>query len=504
MTVSIDSKPEPAVVVLFGAAGDLAWRKLTPALYNLYLDEWLPENFAVVGLDMKELSDEDFRARVRDGIDKFSRRGKADASTWQKFATHLTFLCANFDDANAYAKLAKRLGAHDQDRNAKLNRIFYLAVPPQLIETITRQLGKAKLAEPRERARIVVEKPFGHDLASARALSQMLTGVFDEPQIYRIDHYLGKETVQNILAFRFANALFEPIWDRRYIDQVQITVAETVGVEHRGDYYDRAGALRDMIQNHLMQILCLVAMEPPVSFSAQEIRNKKVDVQRAVCAVDPKQIAHLAVRGQYGAGKIDGKPAPAYRAEPSVAPDSSTETFAALRLCVDNWRWQDVPFYLRTGKRMPARVSEVSIVFRPVPHQAFPSESLQNMLCNRLILRIQPDEGILLRIEAKIPGPTLRLDSVDMQFAYRTTFHAEPPEAYENLLWDVMRGDATLFMRDDQVEAAWAILMPILNAWQDQPLDQAAVYPAGTWGPRTADELLAREGREWLMPMAAS
>jgi glucose-6-phosphate 1-dehydrogenase len=504
MTVSIDSKPEPTVIVIFGAAGDLAWRKLTPALYNLYVDKWLPENFAVIGLDMKDLSDEDFRARVRDGIDKFSRRGKADDTTWLKFATHLTFLCADFGDASAYAKLAKRLDAHDYDRNAALNRIFYLAVPPRLIETITQHLGSAKLVQPRERVRLVVEKPFGHDLASARALNQMLTNVLDEPQIYRIDHYLGKETVQNILAFRFANALFEPIWDRRYIDQVQITVAETVGVEHRGEYYDHAGALRDMIQNHLMQILCLVAMEPPVSFSAQEIRNKKVDVLRAVCAVDPKQIDHFAVRGQYGAGKIDDQPMPAYHSEPSVAPDSSTETFAALRLCVDNWRWQDVPFYLRTGKRLPARVSEVSIVFRPVPHQAFPPESIQNMLPNRLIIRIQPDEGILLRIDAKIPGPTMQLDKVDMQFAYRTTFKAEPPEAYENLLWDVMRGDATLFMRSDQVEAAWAIIMPVLDAWRKQPLDQAAIYPAGTWGPLTADTLIAREGREWLMPMAVS
>ena len=502
MTISIDSKPEPTTIVIFGAAGDLAWRKLTPALYNLYLDEWLPENFIVIGLDLKELSDDDFRARVRDGIDKFSRRGKADDTAWRKFAAHLTFLCADFGDAGAYAQLAQRLDAHDHDHQAEMNRIFYLAVPPPLIETITQQLGNAKLMQPRERVRIVVEKPFGHDLASARVLNQMLTNVFDEPQIYRIDHYLGKETVQNILAFRFANALFEPVWDRHYIDQVQITVAETVGVEHRGEYYDHAGALRDMIQNHLMQLLCLVAMEPPVSFSAQEIRNKKVDVLRAVCAVDPKPIDHLAVRGQYGAGKIDGAPAPAYRAEPSVAPDSSTETFAALRLGVDNWRWQDVPFYLRTGKRMPARVSEVSIVFRPVPHQAFPSESIQNMLPNRLIIRIQPDEGILLRIEAKIPGPTLRLDTVDMQFAYRSTFQAEPPEAYENLLWDVMRGDATLFMRDDQVEAAWSIIMPILDAWQDQPLDPAAMYPAGAWGPRAADELLAREGRAWLMPLA--
>jgi glucose-6-phosphate 1-dehydrogenase len=346
-----------------------------------------------------------------------------------------------------------------------------------------------------------VEKPFGHDLASAVALNAALTAVFDEGQIYRIDHYLGKETVQNILAFRFANALFEPIWDRRYIDHVQITVAEQVGVEHRGAYYERAGALRDMVQNHLMRILALIAMEPMVSFDADEIRNKKVDVLRAIRPISEEQVQDLAVRGQYGAGLMEGQKVPAYRSEPGVAHDSHAETFAAIKLYVDNWRWQGVPFYLRTGKRLNAKASEVMIQFRPVPHQSFPNTAALAWQPNRLILHIQPQEGIVLRFQAKQPGSTLHLSPVDMHFSYQETFKSRSPQAYETLLADVMSGDATLFMRADQVEASWSVLMPILKVWETSLPADFPNYASGTWGPKAAEALIAKDGRSWLQPV---
>ncbi len=331
-------------------------------------------------------------------------------------------------------------------------------------------------------------------------MTESLTRVYEELQIYRIDHYLGKETVQNILAFRFANAVFEPIWNRRYIDHVQITVAERVGVEHRGGYYEKAGALRDMVQNHLLQLMCMVAMEPMVSFQADEIRSKKADVLHAIRPIPPDDLYSYAVRGQYGAGWMRGEHVVGYREEPGVAPDSSAETFAALKLFVDNWRWQDVPFYLRTGKRLPVRVSEVSIQFLPVPHKSFPSATTVSWQANRLVLRIQPEEGILLRFEAKQPGPSMRLSPVDMEMTYCRTFKADPPEAYETLLLDVMRGDATLFMRADQVEAAWNVISPVLDAWQSvKPVDFPN-YPAGTWGPEDAEALIARDGRSWVVP----
>ncbi|HZK66604.1 MAG TPA: glucose-6-phosphate dehydrogenase, partial [Chloroflexota bacterium] len=414
---------EPAVVVIFGAAGDLTWRKLVPALYDLFLDKWLPDRFAIVGVDRKEMNIDEFRQRLREGVDTFSRRGKSDDETWGAFASHLVaFISAEFDDPEGYATLAEQLSALDKERGSKSIRILHLATPPSLVQMIVQQLGKARLSRDRQRTRIVVEKPFGRDLGSARALNRLLTSVFEEFQIYRIDHYLGKETVQNLLAFRFANALFEPIWNRRYIDHVQITVAEQVGVEHRGGYYDHAGALRDMVQNHLMQILCLIAMEPPVSFDADEIRNKKVDVLRAVRPIPGPQSHRFAVRGQYGAGWLQGQHVSAYRDEPGVAPDSTTETFAALKLFVDNWRWQDVPFYLRTGKRLPSRVSDAFIQFRPVPHQSFPPSTAGEWRSNRLVIRIQPEEGIGLEFQAKQPGQTLRLSPVEMRFCYEDAF----------------------------------------------------------------------------------
>ena len=494
--------PGPATIIIFGAGGDLSWRKLVPALYNLSLDGYLPAQFAVIGVDRKEMTDEDFREHLRDGVDRFSRRGKADDGAWTAFASHFSFLSGDFGEPATYSALEEQLKARDQEWGTKAQRILYQATPPSLVETIVHQIGQAGLAQDREGTRIVLEKPFGHDLASAQELNKMLTAVLEESQIYRIDHYLGKETVQNILAFRFANALFEPIWDRRYIDHVQITVAEKVGVEHRGDYYDHAGALRDMIQNHLLQILCLIAMEPPVAFDADEIRDRKVDVLRAIRRRPKIHLHRFAVRGQYGAGWIQGEHVAAYGDEPGVDADSVTETFAAVKLFVDNWRWQDVPFYLRTGKRLPARASQVLIQFRPVPHQSFPSSAVLDWQPNRLLIRIQPEESIVLRFQAKQPGPAMRLSPVEMRFCYGDAFETTPPEAYETLLLDVILGDATLFMRADQVEEAWSVVTPILEGWESAAPVDFPNYQAGTWGPEAAEALIAQDGRSWLMPDA--
>ncbi len=491
--------PGPTILTIFGSGGDLAWRKLAPAIYDLYVDGWLNDRFAIVGLDKKEMSDDDLCKRFKDGITQFSRSGKIDEKKWQALTANLCSFSGDFEDPALYQKLADQIQAKEKEWDTEAAHVYYLATPPVVMETIVTGLGKARLAAKRGQDRIVVEKPFGHDLDSAMQLNNMLTHVFDESQIFRIDHYLGKETVQNILAFRFANALFEPVWDRRYIDHVQITVAEQVGVEHRGAYYEHAGALRDMVQNHLLQILCLIAMEPMVSFEADEIRNKKVDVLRAIRPFPWDQVQCCSVRGQYASGWLEGGHVAGYRSEPDVRPDSATETFAAVKMFVDNWRWQDVPFYLRTGKRLPIRCSEAIIQFRPVPHQSVPQSAILAWQPTRLILRIQPMEGIMLNIQAKQPGPNVYLSGVDMHFFYKETFHKDPPEAYETLLLDVMRGDATLFMRADQVEASWSLLTPILAAWEGQAHD-IPQYAAGTWGPEAAQVLIAQDGRSWVQP----
>ena len=494
-----ETKLLPTSMVIFGATGDLTWRKLTPALYNLYLDHQLPEKFTIFGINRKTVALEDWRGHLRDGIDQFSRRGKVDPVKWEAFVTHL-LLCqvGDFDDPLTFENLAKTIDEQERNWDEKSVRIFYLSTPPTIVETIARNLGNAHLTDDRQHTRLVVEKPFGRDYTSACALNQSLRTTLDESQIYRIDHYLGKETVQNILAFRFANTLFEPIWNRRYIEHIQITVAEQVGVEHRGSYYDQSGALRDMLQNHLLQILSLIAMEPPVAFNADEIRARKVDVLRAIRSIPSSEISHYAVRGQYGSGLLGQEHAVSYRNEPEVDPASSTETFAAVKLFIDNWRWQGVPFYLRTGKRLPQKVSTAIIQFHPVPHQAFPSTASLDWQPNRFEIDIQPDEGIALWFQAKQPGVTFRLGPQEMHFRYAEAFQLTPPEAYETLLLDVIRGDATLFMRADQVECAWKVVAPIQESWNSTPLSDSDIYPSGSWGPEGAETLIARDGHSWL------
>src|ERR1700753_2718243 len=494
----MDSKKQPNIFVIFGGTGDLTSRKIAPALYNLFLDGWLPSKYAIVGTGRTKLSDDEFRNNLHGDIDQFSRSGKAKADKWAAFESNVYYQVSDIKDAETYKEFGKTIEKLGSEWKVKPNVIFYLAVAPNFFPIIASNIAKAKLASDKERVRIVIEKPFGHDLETARELNKLLSDIFDEKQIYRIDHYLGKETVQNIMAFRFANSIMEPIWNRNYIEHVQISVTEQLGVEERGDYYDGAGALRDMIQNHLLQLLCLVAMETPVNFSADEVRNRKVDVLHAMRRFSPEDVRNSAVRGQYASGWMQGKEVPGYRQEPKVNPDSNTETFAAIKFFIDNWRWQGIPFYLRTGKRLHQSASTITIQFKDVPHQVFPAEANESWQQNRLIISIQPEMSIRLQVQAKRPGIDMILNAVDMVFDYKGTYTNQAPEAYETLLLDTMLGDQTLFMRGDQVEEAWALIMPILSAWTHKKSLTFPNYSADSWGPESAEALIARDGFTWF------
>ena len=499
--------PGASCLVIFGASGDLTARKLLPALYTLAAQDLLPRCFSVVGVARSELGQDGFRQRMRAAVESFSRLGPVREEVWERLARTIHYLSASVEDPQGARQLRDLLARVDRACGTEGNRLFYLATPPAAYAGIVRALGAAGLAsggDGRGWARIIIEKPFGRDLVSARQLNRQVLEVFREPQVYRIDHYLGKETVQNILAFRFGNSIFEPLWNRRYVDHVQIAVAEDLGVEGRGDYYDQAGALRDMVQNHLLQLLSLVAMEPPASFEAEAIRDEKVKLLRAVRPIPPGAVLDRTLRGQYTAGVIGGRPIPGYREEAGVAPDSTTETYAALRLTIDNWRWAGVPVYLRTGKALPGRVTEVTIQYREPPlfifqHAAHEDhEGPDRLEPNRLSLRIQPDEGIALRFGLKPPGERIRLVPVVMDFGYREGFGRESPEAYERLLLDAMRGDSTLFIRGDEIEAAWALVTPILEAWEAADAKAVHPYPAGSWGPEAADGFIGQDGRQWV------
>ena len=560
--------PDPSVIVIFGVTGDLAHRKLLPALYNLMVERRLPANSAIVGFARRELSDDVLREQARESIEKYSRNKPSQRpSLWEAFASGLHYVQSNFDDVEGYWKLADKLKEIDTERGTLGNRIYYLSTPPEFYTPIVRLLGAVGLANtmptimaatmpeasPNGAAgadgvtgangaggadgvdpvvangstgntglgattttgylntsqlapltgtdtswkRIIIEKPFGHDLASAQALNREISEVFTEDQIYRIDHYLGKETVQNILVFRFANGIWEPLWSRRYIDNVQITVAESLGVEDRATYYDSSGALRDMLQNHMMQLLTLVAMEPPAAFDTQAVRDEKAKVLRAIKPFTVQEVAHNTVRGQYGPGAIYGKPVPGYRQEKGVPVHSDTETYVAARFFVDNWRWSGVPFYLRHGKRLPKRDTEIAIHFKPAPLALFQHTAADEMQPNALVLHIQPDEGISMTFESKVPGPAIRLRSVDMTFHYGASFGVEVTDAYERLIMDCMMGDSTLFTRRDEVELMWLLATSILEGWAHIPPPTFPNYRAGSWGPASADMLIERDGRTW-------
>jgi glucose-6-phosphate 1-dehydrogenase len=489
---------EPCTMVIFGAGGDLTKRKLLPALYNLRANKLLSNEFAMIGFSNNQFSTQEFRESQSKDIREFATT-KIDDEIWNWFNERIEYVQGDFGDPAAFKRLAETIEKADKQNATKGNCLFYLAIAPRFFSVVVKQLGDAGLTKEENGRwrRVIIEKPFGRDLDSAHELNTDIKKSLEENQIYRIDHYLGKETVQNLMAFRFSNGIFEPIWNSRYIDHVQITAAETVGVEERGGYYDQSGALRDMVPNHMMQLISMVAMEPPYSFDADAVRDEKAKVLHAISPIKPEEALQTAVRGQYGAGTEDGKPVPAYRTEDQVKPDSNTETYAALKLYVDNWRWARVPFYVRTGKRMKRRVTEIAIQFKRAPFTLFRHTGVEKTMPNLLVIHIQPDEGISLGFSAKIPGPTMKLDQVDMNFKYSDYFGAAPSTGYETLILDCMIGDPTLFQRDDMVEAGWRIVTPLIDFWKALPAREFPNYAAGSWGPEEADHLLERDGREW-------
>lgn len=495
---------EPASIVIFGASGDLTGRKLIPALYNLFCEKRLPPAFRIIGFARRPKSDESWREELLKDLERFSRT-PVQLETWREFSQSLTYCQGDFSDPGAYQTLKRCLEASPNE-SLRRNLLFYLAILPSQFAEVVQHMHQAGLIQKQRSGpgweRVVVEKPFGHDLASARQLNAVLTQFLSEAQIFRIDHYLGKETVQNILLFRFSNSIFEHLWNRQVIDHLQITVSEKLGVGSRGGYYEEAGALRDMVQNHLLQVLSLVAMEPPVSLEAESIRDEKVKVLRAIAPLLPEEVATNVVRGQYVAGEVDGVPRSAYRREEKVKPESNVETFVALKLMINNWRWAGVPVYLRTGKSLAASASEVRVQFRAPPSVLFAAQCGLKLDANAITLRLQPDEGISLRFNGKVPGNSLQLRPVRMHFSYDTEFGAYTPEAYERLLLEALAGDATLFIRRDEVETAWTIVDSIRQAWGDRSLTERDFYPAGSWGPAAAEELLARDGQAWRNPAA--
>jgi glucose-6-phosphate 1-dehydrogenase len=496
-------RPHACVLTIFGASGDLTKRKLIPALYNLALENRLPERFAVVGYARSEMSHEEFRKKMREAVNEFSRTGLKDESVWEQFATTLYYVQGSYAGLEGYRRLNEFIDGFDRGSRVRPVRVFYLAMPPELYGQVIQQIAAVGLAaresDGEPRTRVIIEKPFGTDLETARELNRRVHEVLDEQQVYRIDHYLGKETVQNIMVFRFANAVFEPIWNRRYVDHVQITAAETVGVENRGGYYEKSGVVRDMFQNHLLQLLCLTAMEPPVAFAADATRDEKGKLLRSVRPVSPDTVSESAVRGQYGRGKIGGKEVVGYREEPDVAKESPTPTYAAMKFFVDNWRWEGVPFYLRSSKRLAKRVSEIAIQFKRPPLLLFKS-CVEDVSPNVLVTRIQPDEGVSLTFEVKPPGPDICVSPLSLDFKYEQAFGNSSPEAYETLLEDCIEGDSTLYTRHDWVEQAWALVDPIITTWDNTKPTNFPNYEAGSWGPKEADQFMQRDGRRWRRP----
>jgi glucose-6-phosphate 1-dehydrogenase len=502
-TLGIPSEPpeqlgDPCIMVIFGASGDLTKRKLIPALYNLAREEYLPREFALVGIARSPMSSEQFRDKITEDMHSLYAND-LDGDTWREFVKRLHYHSGSGTDQSTYLELKDLLARIDSDYGTGGNYFYYLATSPDLFSPIVKQLGSAGLAqEENDRwRRIIIEKPFGHDLDSARALNRELREVLRENQIYRIDHYLGKETVQNLLVFRFGNGIFEPVWNRNYIDHVQITAAENMGVEGRGAYYEGAGALRDMVPNHILQLITLTAMEPPISFAADAVRNEQAKILHAIQPLTPEDVITDTVRGQYGPGSFNGDKVVGYRSEAKVLPTSNTETFVAMKLSVDNWRWNDVPFYLRTGKRLQQRVTEIVIQFKRAPFMLFRKTSVDHLTRNRLIVHVQPNEGISLRFGAKVPGPIVSMGAVNMEFRYADYFGASSSTGYERLLYDCMIGDATLFQRTDMVEAGWSVVEPIIDVWRALPPRSFPNYSGGTWGPKESDDLIERDGRQW-------